>query len=174
MALCSGRVLTVERGRLRRWGHCRDNGMLLGDSSGLILHRPADYGGKWLRTFYQSLVPGVLCGDDRLQAQSRFVRAHSSCCCCTKDRSRILLAPKTPLSTAECARALQAASSSWPHCHLPACPNIKPPDDMRRPRRPACNALGKLFMPDILEESHECKDDVMRRILQADCNYWSL
>ena len=88
-ALC-GRVLTVERGRLRRWGHRRDNGMLLGDSSGLILLRPADYGGKWLRTFYQSLVPGVLCGDDRLQAQSRFVRAHSSCCCCTKDRSRIL------------------------------------------------------------------------------------
>ena len=55
MALCSGRVLTVERGRLRRWGHRRDNGMLLGDSSGLILLRPADYGGKWLRTFYQSL-----------------------------------------------------------------------------------------------------------------------
>ena len=26
-------------------------------------------------------------------------------------------------------------------------------------------------MPDILEGSHECKDDVIRRILQAACNY---
>jgi hypothetical protein len=29
-------------------------------------------------------------------------------------------------------------------------------------------------MPDILEGSHECKDDVIRRILQAACNYWLL
>ena len=27
-------------------------------------------------------------------------------------------------------------------------------------------------MPDILEGSDECKDDVIRRILQAACNYW--
>jgi hypothetical protein len=31
--------------------------------------------------------------------------------------------------------------------------------------------LGKLLMPDILEGSHECNDDVIRRILQAACNY---
>jgi hypothetical protein len=39
------------------------------------------------------------------------------------------------------------------------------------PRQPARNASGKLFMPDILEGSHECKGDVICRILQSTCRY---
>ena len=45
---------------------------------------------------------------------------------------------------------------------------------MRRPPTTRPNALGKLFMPDILEGSHECKDDLICCILQAACNGWLL